>query len=50
MAALDGINHGFGRGTLQIASAGLELVWKMRREKLSPSFTTAWRDLLVVKT
>jgi len=49
MAALDGITHRFGRGTLQIASCGLEPAWKMQQEKLLPSFTPVWRDLPVVK-
>lgn len=50
MQALDEINSRFGRNTLRVAAAGVgEQSWKMRRNRLSPAYTTNWDDLLIVK-
>jgi DNA polymerase V len=49
MAALDTVNQRFGRGTVQRAAMGIKQEWKMRRDNLSPSYTTAWGDLPRVK-
>lgn len=45
MATMDLVNQRFGRGALRIASIPAEAGWAMRREMLSPSYTTSWRDL-----
>lgn len=46
MATMDEINLKWGRGTLRtVAAAGVTDAWKMRRERLSPSYTTNWDDL-----
>jgi DNA polymerase V len=45
MAALDRINQRFGRGALRLAAEGTQKTWQMRREKLSPQYTTAWEGL-----
>jgi DNA polymerase V len=45
MDCYDSINHRFGDGTLQIASEGFGKKWAMRRELLSPRYTTAWHHL-----
>ena len=49
MKALDHINARYGRDTLQYASAGLNKGWEMRRDKMSPEFTTRWKDIPRVK-
>lgn len=52
MLALDGVNLRYGRGTLQLASAGLEgqgRIWSMRQERRTPGYTTRWDELAVAK-
>ena len=49
MGVLDGINGKYGRGTLRLAAEGVEKVWQMRRENLSPRYTTEWECLAVVE-
>lgn len=48
-AAVDAINARMGRGTVFFAASGVERKWKMKREMLSPHFTTRWDELLAVK-
>jgi len=45
MDCYDSINKRFGNGSLQLASEGFEKKWSMRRELLSPRYTTAWHHL-----
>lgn len=47
--AVDKINAKFGRGTLFTLSEGIEKPWQMRRDMLSPGYTTNWDQLLKVK-
>lgn len=49
MRVLDGINHRYGRNTLRLGSAGVTQSWQMRREHLSPGYTTRWEEVPVVK-
>ncbi len=49
MRAVDDINARWGRDTVQFAASGLERSWRMRRERRSPRYTTAWAELPVVK-
>lgn len=49
MQLLDGMNHRYGRGTLQFAAQGLEQPWKMKRCMLSPAYTTRLEDVPVVR-
>lgn len=47
MALMDRINRIEGAGSLVLASQGPKnLAWKMKRERLSPRWTTNWRELL----
>lgn len=48
MSALDAINTRWGRGTLQPGRLAKTAEWGMRRELLSPSYTTRWAELLKV--
>ena len=54
MGVLDELNQRYGRGTLKLASAGVEALgerasWAMRQERRSPAYTTCWDDMLVVR-
>lgn len=49
MAVLDGINGKYGRGTMRLATEGVEKLWQMRRGNLSPRYTTEWECLAVVQ-
>ncbi|HYF02042.1 MAG TPA: translesion error-prone DNA polymerase V subunit UmuC [Patescibacteria group bacterium] len=49
MKTLDLINHRFGRNTVKFASSGVGQEWKMKQEHKSPSYTTRWNDIPVVK-
>lgn len=48
METLDRVNTAFGRGKLKTAAEGT-LPFAMNRNHLSPSYTTDWNDLLVVR-
>jgi DNA polymerase V len=45
MGALDALNRRYGRNTLQLGGQGIRQRWSMKREKLSPRFTTCWEEL-----
>ncbi|HBQ0758237.1 TPA: Y-family DNA polymerase [Klebsiella pneumoniae] len=49
MEVLDHLNAKDGRGTLYFAGQGIHTAWQMKREMLSPRYTTRLNDLLVVK-
>lgn len=52
MTALDRLNQRYGKGTLHMASAGVEgnkRVWSMKQERRTPRYTTSWEDLPVAK-
>lgn len=46
MKAMDGLNKKYGDKKIRIASQDLKKTWKMRREFLSPNYTTSWNDLI----
>ncbi|MBS0883897.1 DUF4113 domain-containing protein, partial [Pantoea sp. JGM49] len=49
MAALDGINRS-GRGKVWFAGQGAQdSSWQMKREMLSPRYTTRLRDIPAIK-
>jgi DNA polymerase V len=48
MSTMDAINNRWGRGTLQPGRLAKTAEWTMRRELLSPSYTTRWAELLKV--
>lgn len=45
MKCLDKINNRFGQGSLKLGSEGKSEVWQMRREFLSPQYTSNWKDI-----
>lgn len=48
MEVLDQLNAKDGRGTLYFAGQGIQQQWAMKREMLSPRYTTRFSDLLIV--
>ncbi|OUW95320.1 MAG: hypothetical protein CBD97_02985 [Pelagibacteraceae bacterium TMED237] len=49
MNTIDKINSRYGSSTLKIAAEGIEKVWKMKRENVSPCYTTRFDDLVEVR-
>ncbi|CAM6379607.1 Y-family DNA polymerase [Citrobacter sedlakii] len=49
MEVLDHLNAKDGKGTLYFAGQGIQQQWQMKREMLSPRYTTRFADLLRVK-
>ena len=47
MAAIDRINSTVG--TIKLATTGVNQEWAMRRERLSPAYTTRWQDIPLVR-
>lgn len=48
MKVLDGINHS-GKGKVWFAGRGISPEWQMRREMLSPAYTTRWEDIPIAR-
>lgn len=52
MTTMDKINARYGKGTLQLASAGTAgdlREWSMRQERRTPQYTTRWEDMPVAR-
>lgn len=52
MSAIDAVNRRYGRGSLILASAGLEggkRPWSMKQERRTPRYTTDWEEMPVVR-
>ena len=45
METMDRINAIWGRGTLRSAAEGIDKRWRMKRERISPGYTTRWDQL-----
>ena len=45
MALMDGINQKWGRGAIRLAAERRHHPWQMRRDRMSPRYTTSWADL-----
>jgi DNA polymerase V len=48
MQVMDQINTAYGRGTLRSAAEGMRQSWRMKRERISPAYTTQWDELAEV--
>jgi len=46
---LDRLNMHYGAGTLKMAGEGLKQQWTMKRQFLSPCYTTNWNDIIKVR-
>ena len=49
MNTLDRINERYGSSTIRLASEGVDKPWSMRRESVSPCYTTRFDDLVEAK-
>lgn len=49
MNVLDRLNAENGHDTLYFAGQGIQQQWQMKREMLSPRYTTRYADLPIVK-
>lgn len=45
MKCLDKINNRFGRGFLKLGSEEKSEIWQMKRDLLSPQYTSNWKDI-----
>ena len=43
---VDGINNRMGRDKIKLAGAGTRQAWSMKRDKMSPAFTSSWREIV----
>lgn len=50
MSTIDRINNKYSRGTIRLASEGVNTSWAMRRELKSPNYTGAWPELPIAIT
>jgi DNA polymerase V len=48
MRVMDQINTAYGRGTLRSAAEGMQQSWRMKRDRMSPAYTTQWDELAEV--
>jgi DNA polymerase V len=49
MQVMDRVNRQWGRGTLKLAAEGVQQGWRMRRQRMSPAYTTNWNELPQVR-
>jgi len=50
MNTMDRINERYGNSAIRLASEGIKKSWRMRRENVSPCYTTRFDDLVEVKS
>ncbi|REA58177.1 SOS mutagenesis and repair protein UmuC [Dyadobacter luteus] len=50
MAVVDKFNHALGQQKVKLASQDLDRVWKMKRERLSPRYTTRMSEIVTIKS
>lgn len=48
MSLMDKINRS-GRSSIGFSGKGIQPEWRMKREMLSPSWTTCWKDISVAR-
>ncbi|QLA18423.1 Y-family DNA polymerase [Desulfolutivibrio sulfoxidireducens] len=49
MRVVDGVNARHGRDVLTFAATGVARPWRMRQDRRSPRYTTAWDEIPVVR-
>jgi DNA polymerase V len=49
MDAVDRVDEAYGKRSVQLAGAGLERDWTMKRQMKSPAYATPWSDVPVVR-
>ena len=45
METMDMVNKKYSRGTIRLASEGVNKSWAMNREFKSPNYTGSWKEL-----
>ncbi len=45
MSIFDGLNQRYGQNTVFLGAQGIEQKWQMRRQFLTPQYTTRWTGL-----
>ena len=48
MAAMDRINKKYSKGTIKLASEGVDKAWAINRNFKSPNYTGSWKELPVI--
>lgn len=48
MKAMDMLNHKIGSTKIKLATQDRDRVWKMKQEKLSPRYTTHFKDIIII--
>tara|TARA_R110000824_G_scaffold288508_2_gene476458 strand:- start:28296 stop:29543 length:1248 start_codon:yes stop_codon:yes gene_type:complete len=49
MAMLDKVNRRYGKHSMKLANTGIQPRWSMKRDYMSPRYTTRWKDLPLVR-
>ena len=49
MSVIDKMNRSYGKNQIKFGTQSLDRQWKMRQEKLSPSYTTRIKDIITIK-
>ncbi|WP_105903462.1 Y-family DNA polymerase [Vibrio gangliei] len=49
MTVFDSLNQRYGQDCLFLAAQGIEQKWAMKRDRLTPQYTTMWQDIPVVR-
>ncbi|MBO9674202.1 MAG: DUF4113 domain-containing protein [Sphingobacteriaceae bacterium] len=45
---MDKLNNYFGAGEIRLGSEGHNPKWNLRRDFLSPNYTTNWKEIVMV--
>ncbi len=48
MQLMDRLNEKSGKDTLQFAAEGITRPWKMKRDNISPRYTTSWEEIFTI--
>ncbi len=49
MSVIDKLNESYGKNKIKFGTQSLGRQWKMKQEKLSPSYTTNIKDVIIIK-
>ena len=49
ISAVDKINRKMGQDIVRYAALGYKKKWQLKQERLSPCYTTRWKDILKIK-
>ncbi|MBN4053561.1 translesion error-prone DNA polymerase V subunit UmuC [Haliea sp. AH-315-K21] len=49
MTVLDKVNRRYGKHTMKLANTGIQPKWSMKRDYMSPRYSTRWRDIPIAR-